>query len=89
MFNSHGARVALCDHPITITVDCCRLLVVVGRDFLSALQPLWLIVLSPDESECDRVINVAYLYNKRLNFIICVSALYDYTVQLLCARNWL
>jgi hypothetical protein len=35
-------------------VDC-RLLVVMERDFVSALQPLWLTVLSPDESECDRV----------------------------------
>jgi hypothetical protein len=35
-------------------VDC-RLLVVMGRDFVSALQPLWLIALSPDESECDWV----------------------------------
>jgi hypothetical protein len=32
----------------------CRLLVLMGRDFVSALR-LWLIVLSLDESDCDRL----------------------------------
>jgi hypothetical protein len=32
-----------------------RSVVVMGRDFVSALQPWWLLVLSPDRSKCDRV----------------------------------
>jgi hypothetical protein len=42
-------------HCFVVNFTDCRLLVVMGRDFVSALLPLWLIVLPPDESEYDRV----------------------------------
>jgi hypothetical protein len=43
------------DNETSVSVDCCKLLDVMGRDFVSALQALWFIVLSPDESQCDQV----------------------------------
>jgi hypothetical protein len=56
----NGCIVNVCDllqenYLIRYLVNCYRLLAVIGRDFVSTLQPLWLTVLSPDESEFDRV----------------------------------